>query len=64
MHDFFGESRIDEIAARHAIPVVCKLPIDPDFARATDEGKVEELQCPALEALGTAVVQLASQLDN
>ena len=54
-HAIFGESRIDEIAARHAIPVVCKLPIDPDFARATDEGKVEELACPALDALGTLV---------
>ena len=50
-HAIFGESHADEIAARHAIPVVCKLPIDPDFARATDEGKVEELVCPALEPL-------------
>ena len=59
-HAIFGESHADELAKRHGIPVVCKLPIDPDFACATDEGKVEELVCPALEALGTQVVQLAS----
>ncbi|MBQ6925123.1 MAG: Mrp/NBP35 family ATP-binding protein [Kiritimatiellae bacterium] len=50
-HAIFGESHADELAKRHGIPVVCKLPIDPDFACATDEGKVEELVCPALEAL-------------
>ncbi len=50
-HAIFGESRADEIAGRHGIRTVCKLPIDPDFARATDEGKVEELVCPALEPL-------------
>ena len=60
-HAIFGESRIDEIAARHAIPVVCKLPIDPDFARATDEGKVEELVCPALAPLADAIDRLSRQ---
>ena len=50
-HSIFGDSHIDEVAQRRNIPVVCKLPIDPDFAKATDEGKVEELVCDALEPL-------------
>ena len=54
-HAIFGESHADELAKRHGIPVVCKLPIDPDYAGATDEGKVEELVCPALEALGNGL---------
>ncbi|MDD3141644.1 MAG: Mrp/NBP35 family ATP-binding protein, partial [Lachnospiraceae bacterium] len=44
VHKIFGESNIDEIAARHNIPVVCKLPIDPSIAARCDRGETEELQ--------------------
>lgn len=40
----FGESHIDEIAAKYALPVLAKLPIDSAVARAADQGKMEELQ--------------------
>ena len=42
MHKIFGESHIEEIAAKHNIPVVCKLPIDPSIAARCDRGETED----------------------
>lgn len=47
-HTIFGESSIDAIAARHKIPVVCKLPIDPRVAASCDAGKTEDLEIDGL----------------
>ena len=41
-HPVFGESTIDALAAELSLPVLAKLPIDPDLAKAVDEGRVEE----------------------
>lgn len=40
-HRIFGESHIEEIAAMHNIPVVCKLPINPAIAAMCDKGDME-----------------------
>ncbi len=37
----FGESHIDEVAAKYALPVLGKLPIDPTLASACDRGIIE-----------------------
>ena len=37
----FGESKIDEIAAKFDIPVLAKLPIDPKLAAMCDAGTIE-----------------------
>ncbi len=37
----FGESHIDEIAGKHGLPVLAKLPIDSSIAELTDSGKIE-----------------------
>ncbi|MBE6539778.1 MAG: Mrp/NBP35 family ATP-binding protein [Ruminococcaceae bacterium] len=41
VHSIFGESRIDEVAKRHGIETVCRLPIDPTFAASADAGTIE-----------------------
>ncbi len=41
-HAIFGESHIDAAAAAHGVPVLARLPIDPDLARAVDAGGIEE----------------------
>ncbi len=56
-HAVYGESHVEEVAARHRIPVLAKLPIDPAFAAAVDAGKVEELDPNPLAAV-------AEQLDR
>ncbi len=42
IHKIYGESHIEEIAAKHNIPVVCKMPIDPAIAARCDRGETEE----------------------
>ncbi len=53
--EVFGPSRVDELAARHRIPVACRLPVDPAFAAAVDQGAVESLACPDLAPLVDAL---------
>jgi len=45
----FGESHIDEIAARLNIPVLGKMPIDPKLAGVVEEEKAYELDNPYLQ---------------
>lgn len=40
-YQIFGESHIEEIAARHSLPVLAKLPIDPEISAACDRGAIE-----------------------
>lgn len=46
----FGASQIDETAKKMAIPVLGKLPLDPQMAQAADEGIFYEKECPYLDA--------------
>ena len=46
----FGESHIDEVAAKYALRVLAKLPMDPKLAAACDDGEVEFIEQHYLEA--------------
>ncbi|MBP5462514.1 MAG: Mrp/NBP35 family ATP-binding protein, partial [Lachnospiraceae bacterium] len=48
-HAIFGESRIEEVAAHHVLPVLAKLPIDPDAAKVVDMGLAEQLEVHELD---------------
>ena len=45
----FGESHVDEVAAQLSLPVLGKLPLDPKFAEAADEGTFYETDNPYLK---------------
>ena len=51
----FGESQVEEAAKELSLPVLGRLPIDPAFAKAADEGRFHETRHPyladAIEAL-------------
>ena len=51
----FGESHLDEVAAKFGLPVLARLPIDPKVAEACDNGAVESLNtdrmAPVIEAV-------------
>ncbi len=51
----FGESHVEEAAKELSLPVLGRLPIDPAFAKAADEGRFHEMRHPyladAIEAL-------------
>lgn len=56
-HKIFGESRIDEIAAKYAIPQVEKLPLDSQVAKACDEGRIEDMACPEMDRMAAALIE-------
>ena len=40
----FGEGRSAEAAKKHGIPLLAQMPIDPQLAALTDEGRIEEFK--------------------
>ena len=57
-HHIFGESHVQEIAEKHAIPVVVKLPMDRQIAAACDTGKIEMFEGAYLEPVADAIEKL------
>ena len=51
----FGESHIEETADEYGIPVLAKIPIDPSIASKVDEGLVEYVESPWLDAAADVV---------
>lgn len=47
--EIFGKSRIDETAAEAGLPVLAKLPIDPEITALVDAGQIENAQCKELD---------------
>ncbi len=45
----FGESSIDEIAGEIGIPVLGKMPLNPELAALADEGRFEEIDNSAID---------------
>ena len=44
----FGESHVEEIASKHGLPVLARLPIDQKLAELCDRGEVERYQSDAI----------------
>ena len=53
----FGESHLDEVAAKFGLPVLARLPIDPKVAEACDNGAVESLNTDAVAPVIEAVLK-------
>ncbi len=60
-HPVFGESRVEEIAAKHGIEVVCRLPINPKLAAATDAGTIELFEDDNLKGLTSLLEEMGSK---
>ena len=54
-HAVFGESHIDETAAALGVKVLAKAPIDPETAKAVDNGSVEYLTAPWIDGAVKAI---------
>ncbi len=56
--EIFGKSRLSEIALEYSLPVLARLPIDPNTAQLCDEGKMEQVNLdgvmPAAELIAKA----------
>ena len=61
--NIFGESKIDEIAAAHGLPVLGRIPINPKLAAACDKGMVELFEGDWLEPAVRAILALGGDAE-
>ena len=54
----FGESHIEEIAAKYGVPVIAQLPIDQALVPAADQGMLEAYKGDFMEPFGMAIANL------
>ena len=54
----FGESHVEEIAAKFQLPVLAKMPIDPQLAKNADQGVIELFEGDYLDGAADAVEAL------
>jgi hypothetical protein len=54
----FGESHVDEVAAKYGLTVLAKQPIDPQLAQLSDAGCIEQYGASYLEPAADAVQKL------
>lgn len=47
----FGESKVEKVANEYGIENIAAIPIDPEIAKAVDNGKIHEVKVPELENL-------------
>ncbi len=48
-YEIFGKSHVDEIASENGLKVLAKLPINPDLATLSDQGRIEFADTTALD---------------
>ncbi len=53
--EVFGKSRLDEVAEKFQLPVLAKLPIDPQIAESVDAGKIEGIDVSKFDGVVAAV---------
>ncbi|MGI6498472.1 MAG: P-loop NTPase [Oscillospiraceae bacterium] len=58
MHSIFGESELEQVARKWDLPVLDRLPIDPEIAKACDNGTIETFAGGHLEQTVQAVEAL------
>ncbi len=59
----FGESHIDEVAAKYALKVLGKLPMDPKLAMACDKGAIELFEGNWLDSAADLIESLPQRED-
>ena len=55
----FGESHLDEIAAKYNLPILGRIPMREGYAAAGDNGSIEDLDVPEIKAAADAAEKLA-----
>ena len=51
----FGESHLDEVAAEFGIPVLARLPINPEIAKLVDAGRIEDADVTLIKPIVDAL---------
>jgi len=58
-HEVFGPSHAQETASAIGVPLLGRLPIDPEIARLSDEGRIEEYKAEAFTPMAESIAALA-----
>ncbi|MEW6232859.1 MAG: Mrp/NBP35 family ATP-binding protein [Chloroflexota bacterium] len=58
--ELFGKSQADEMAKAAGAPLLGQIPVDPELARACDEGNIERYDLEALDSFADAFLQAVS----
>lgn len=53
--NIFGESQIDDTAKELGVPVIAKLPINPEINKMVDNGKISDVKCSELDEFVSAL---------
>lgn len=53
--NIFGESKIDETAAELGLPVIAKLPVNPEINKLVDSGRIYDIECSAFDEFISAL---------
>lgn len=59
-HYPFGTSKLDDVAKEYGIDILTRLPIDPENAKACDNGKVESIISPEAEQAADKISAVVS----
>ena len=57
-HYIFGESRVDDIAARNGVALTARMPVNPALAAACDAGMIEMFDGDWLDGMADAIAAL------
>ncbi len=58
-HELFGPSRAEKMAAELGVPLLGRLPIDPQIAALCDAGQVESYRAEAFQPIADRIVELS-----
>ena len=54
----FGDSHVDETGKKYHLPVLAKMPLNPEFAKEADAGMIETFAGDYLDGAADAVAKL------
>ncbi len=54
----FGESHLEETAAKYQLDILGRLPIRPDITKSCDTGSIEQVDCPEIEPVADRLESL------
>ena len=60
--EIFGRSQAKEILGEFNLPLIARLPVDPNLAVLCDAGKIEQYKSDVINNLGRAVVERLTEL--
>jgi Mrp family chromosome partitioning ATPase len=60
-YDIFGPSHAEKVARQIAVPLLGRLPIDPEIARLSDAGRIEAYPAEVFEPIAAVLAERAPQ---